>query len=523
MMKKRFNILMVAAENDALPGGKVGGIGDVVRDVPPALAEQGCRVHVITPAYGSLAGIAGASKVATIPVTFGGLGMGAEVYTVPGKSSGENVIHWVIDHPALSPCGVGKIYCDDGPDAPFATDAGKFALFCQLVTNLIKQDFFGTLDVIHLHDWHAASLLLLRHYHADYRFLQQTRCVFTIHNLALQGIRPLQGHWSSLEAWFPGMQIDSAVTDPRWPECVNLMRAGIALADKVHAVSPTYAREILQPSDVQARGYFGGEGLERDLQQAENSGRLIGILNGCNYAASEPHSRWQQSQLVALLHEHIWRWIGTQAQLTTANLVAEKRIAQFATRKQQMLITSVGRITDQKVRLLQQQTPAGKVALHAVLERLGADGTYLYLGSGDPQLEQFLTATAARYDNFIFLRGYSDAIAHALYHSGDLFLMPSSFEPCGIGQMLAMRAGQACLVHRVGGLNDTVVDGVTGFSFAGDSAQQQAEQLVKSFAAALRLKQRQPQQWQKIVSAAAAACFTWKSSVDKYRVELYAP
>ena len=521
-MKNRFNILMVAAENDALSGGKVGGIGDVVRDVPSALAEQGCRVHVVTPAYGSLAGIAGASKVATLPVTFGGMGMGAEIYTVPGKSPAENVIHWVVDHPAFSPCGAGKIYCDDGPDAPFATDAGKFALFCQLVANLIREDTFGTLDVIHLHDWHAASLLLLRRYHSDYEFLRQTHCVFTIHNLALQGIRPLRGDWSSLEAWFPGMQIDDAVTDPRWPECINLMRAGITLADKVHAVSPTYAREILQPSDVQTSGYFGGEGLELDLQQAEANGRLFGILNGCDYAQSQPANHWQKPQLVALLEQQIWRWIGAQPQLATANFIAEKRIAQFAAHKKQMLITSVGRITDQKVRLLQQPTPAGTIALHAVLEQLGADGTYLFLGSGDVQLEQFLTATAARYDNFIFLRGYSDAIADALYHCGDLFLMPSSFEPCGIGQMLAMRAGQPCLVHRVGGLNDTVEDGVTGFSFAGDSPQQQAEQLVNSFAAAVRLKQRQPQAWQKIANAAAAARFTWKSSIDNYLTDLYA-
>lgn len=523
-MKQRFNILMVTAENDALPGGKVGGIGDVVRDVPPALAEQGCRVHVVMPAYGSLARVAGAKKITTIPVTFGGTGMGAEVYTVPAKSPSEDVVHWVIDHPAFSPAGQGKIYCDDGPDAPFATDAGKFALFCQLVANLIKQDTFGPLNVIHLHDWHAASLLLLRRYHVDYKFLQQTHCVFTIHNLALQGIRPLRGDWSSLEAWFPGMQIDDTVTDPRWPECINLMRAGITLADKVHAVSPTYAREIMQPSDVQVRGYFGGEGLEQDLQQADASGRLFGILNGCDYAASQSTSRLQQSRLISLLKEQIWRWIGAQAQLTPTNFIAEKRIAQLAARKQpQLLITSVGRITDQKVRLLQQPTPAGDIALHAVLEQLGDNGSYVFLGSGDQQLEQFLTATAARYENFIFLRGYSDAIAAALYHSGDLFLMPSSFEPCGIGQMLAMRAGQPCLVHRVGGLNDTVKDGVTGFCFAGDSPQQQAEHLLNSLSAALQLKQRRPQEWQKIASAAAAARFTWKSSIDKYLAELYVP
>ncbi len=520
-MQNRLNILMVAAENDALPGGKVGGIGDVLRDVPPALADEGCRVHVVTPAYGSLARVAGATKVTTMPVTFGGIGMGADIYTVPGKSPRDKVIHWVVDHPSFSPLGEGRIYCDDGPDAPFATDAGKFALFCQLVGNLIKADTFGKLDVIHLHDWHAATLLLLRRYHPSYELLQRTRCIYTIHNLALQGIRPLRNDESSLGAWFPGMAVDDSVTDPRWPECINLMRAGIVLADKVHAVSPSYAREILEPSAVQERGYFGGEGLELDLQQANNSGRLFGILNGCDYPAGENANRLRRPQLAALLNEQVWQWIGAQQQLETANFIAEKRIAQFAARKEQVLITSVSRITDQKVRLLQQVTPAGQAALHALLEKLGNKGTYLFLGSGDERLEQFLTATAAQHDNFIFLLGYSDAVADALYRSGHLFLMPSSFEPCGIGQMLAMRAGQPCLVRRVGGLNDTVEDAVNGFTFAGDSPQQQAQQLVSTFVAALQCKRRKPQEWKKIESAAAEARFTWKSSIDKYLTELY--
>lgn len=520
-MAKRLNILMVAAENDALPGGKVGGIGDVVRDAPQALADAGCSVHVVIPAYGRLARVEGAKKVTTMPVTFGGIGMGAEVYVVPGKSPNDDVIHWVVDHPAFSPRGDGQIYCDDGPDAPFSTDAGKFAMFCQLVANLIRQELFGDLDVIHLHDWHAAALLLLRHYHPDYEFLQDTHCVFSIHNLALQGIRPLRNDWSSLDAWFPGLRIDGAVTDPRWPECINLMRAGINLADKIHVVSPSYAREILEPSDVLGRGYYGGEGLEYDLRRATDDGRLFGILNGCDYPAEVQVKRLQRRQLAVLIKEQLWRWIAAEPQLAAVNFIAEKRNEQLAARRDQVLITSVGRITSQKVRLLQQTTADGKTALHALLERLGSKGTYLFLGSGEGRLEQFLTNTAAQYDNFVFLRGYSDSVADALYHSGHLFLMPSSFEPCGIGQMLAMRGGQPCLVHRVGGLNDTVQDGVNGFSFAGDSPQQQAGQLVERFAAALQLRQRKPQEWKKIVDAAAASRFSWKSSIEKYQADLY--
>lgn len=520
-MNTKLNILMVTAENDALPGGKVGGIGDVVRDVPPALAAQGCRVHVITPAYRTLARYAGAKHSASIPVSFAGVTEHVSICEVVAESACEGVTHWVIDHPAFSAGGDGRIYSDDGPNSPFATDATRFARFCTAVATLVEQAHFGSLDIIHLHDWHSALLLVLRHYHEHYRFLQKIRCVYTIHNLALQGIRPLRDHESSLDAWYPGINIDAAVTDQRWPDCINLMRSGINLADKVHAVSPTYAREILQPSAVDERGYFGGEGLETDLQRAADQGRLVGILNGCEYPQEAATEGLEHSQLAALMSKELWRWIGRERHVSTAHFVAERRLRRFASRDRPLLITSVGRVTDQKMRLLQQRLPDGKTALEALLECLGQSGSCVFLGSGDEQLENFLTSVSAQFENFIFLRGYSDSIANALYQSGDLFLMPSSFEPCGISQMLAMRAGQPCLVHQVGGLNDTVQDGENGLSFAGNTPLRQAQALLQAFELALDCMQKKPQQWEAIRQQAALSRFTWQSSITRYLSELY--
>ncbi len=512
---------MVAAENDALPGGKVGGIGDVVRDVPPALAAQGCQVHVVTPAYHTLARLPTATRSTTISVTFGGKVHSVDIYQVVADAAHAGVTHWVVDHPDFSPCGAGRIYCDDGPDSPFATDATKFALFCTVVAELVKQAYFGRLDILHAHDWHAALLLVLRQYHRDYRCLQQTPCVYTIHNLSLQGIRPLGDHASSLQSWHPDLIVDAAVTDPRWPDCINLMRAGITLADKVHAVSPTYAAEILKPSAVDEKGYFGGEGLEADLQQANTQGRLCGILNGCDYPPEAEYEPVQRSVLKALLQAELWRWIGRESQVSSAHFIAEKGLQQFAGRDDQLLITSVGRVTGQKVSLLQQRLPDGQTALETLLECLGQRGSWLFLGSGDEPLEQFLTAVSAQYDNFIFLRGYSDSVAQALYRSGDLFMMPSSFEPCGISQMLAMRAGQPCLVHQVGGLTDTVAHEATGFCFSGDSMQEQAEAMVRAFAAALDYRLKEPRAWEHICNEAAQSRFSWHSSIGRYLNELY--
>jgi len=278
------HILIIAAENDALPGGKVGGIGDVVRDIPKALAKRGSTISVLTPAYGALNELPGAEKMTRLKVSFGGVAETLELYRVAGRETLANVHHYVIEHPLFSTCGKGQIYCDDLAERPFATDAIKFALFCKAAASAIVKTAFGKIDVIHLHDWHAAFLLILRRYDPVYKALKRIRCVFTIHNLALQGIRPFAGDDSSLQQWYPDLKYKTAqLADPRWPDCVNPMAVGIRLADAVHTVSPSYAEEILRPSEVAELGQYGGEGLEKDLRAAQTGNRLFGILNGCEY------------------------------------------------------------------------------------------------------------------------------------------------------------------------------------------------------------------------------------------------
>ena len=516
------HIIMLAAENDALHGGKVGGIGDVVRDVPPVLARRGLRVTVLTPSYGALAELPGAVRLSALEVGFGGSSQHVELYRVPGKREVDGVEHWVLEHPLFAAGGPGKIYCDDPPQRPFATDASKFALFCLAAAELIAQQQSPLPDVIHLHDWHAALFLLLRRYHPAYRQLQTVRCVFTIHNLALQGIRPLGGDSSSLATWYPGLHCEHAlVADPRWPDCLNPMAVGIRLADAVHTVSPSYANEILRSSAVEANGYYGGEGLEGDLLVAHEQQRLQGILNGCEYPDPPPVATpWPA--LLDLLREQVLRWVGEGSSVNSAQFIAHARLSKLTRRRPGLLLTSVGRITDQKMRLLQTRLADGRWALEALLEVLGKRGVLLLLGSGDTDYEQFLTTIAGRCSNLIFLRGYSDPLAQALYASGDLFLMPSSFEPCGISQMLAMRAGQPCLVHQVGGLKDTVQPGVNGFGFNGSSLSKQAQDMVDCLQAALALQSEQPQRWQALCEAARAARFSWEDSISAYLHQLYA-
>lgn len=516
------HVLMVAAENDALPGGKVGGIGDVVRDIPLALAERGYRVSVIMPGYGVLGALPGARRVLRSRVPFGLGHHELTLFRVPARNPHERVNQFVLDGQGLSLGAPGQIYCHDLPDRPFATDASKFALFATGVSQVAVDQGFGRLSALHLHDWHAALVLFLREFEPRYAALRRLRSVFTIHNLALQGVRPLGGDPSSLDAWFPKVDYERrVVADPRWSECVNPMAIGIRLADAVHTVSPSYAREILEPGHA-ARG--GGEGLEDDLQEAEAQGRLHGILNGCPYPAacgqtSAPPTPW--STLRETAAREVLRWSAEADLVKSAHYVARERLREDQISSPPLLLTSVGRLTNQKIGLLTMRLADRRTVLEHALDRLGPTDRFLILGSGDPENEQLLTSLSARDARLIYLAGYSEALSGALYESGDLFLMPSSFEPCGISQMLAMRAGQPCLVHAVGGLRDTVDDGVNGFAFEGATREAQASHLLKRLDQALEIFRKQNGSWEKIRAAARAARFSWSDSAQAYIDMLY--
>ena len=521
-----MHILFVAAENGVLDGGKVGGIGDVIHHLPAALADHNCRVTVVTPSHGFLHRQSGSVKIHAVSFLFRGYPHTADIYEVRPAAKQPAVTHLVIHHPALSAfdsfTGKFKLYTDDPPDRPFFTDATRFALFGSAVSATICGTLLDKIDCIHLHDWHAAFVALLRAFHPDYSELKKIRLLYTIHNLALQGVRPLRGNESSLEDWFPELNYDwSVVADPRWPDCFNAMAIGIRLSDTVHTVSPSYAEEIQKPS--QKPQFYGGEGLESDLIQAHRDGRLIGILNGIDYPPELPARRYHFTDMLDLFRSKAIRWTGVWDRVATSQFMTYARALELGKRVStpSILLTSVSRVVDQKVLLLREAGSSGKSGLHSILEALGEKGCYILLGNGDREYEKFLTETSSRHDNFLFINGYSDECADALYAGGDLFLMPSSFEPCGLSQMIAMRHGQPCLVHAVGGLKDTVQDGHNGFAFKGDSLQSQVDNLVKSVSEAVAIKENKPAEWHKICEKAAATRFRWKDSAAQYIAKLY--
>lgn len=518
-MPKQRNVCMLAAENAALPNAKVGGIGDVVRDIPRALAAQNTTVTVVIPSYGSLHLTDDAKLVKVLSVSF----MGDEVEVSVYKrfaDSGSGVANYVLHAHTFSACGAGNIYCNDPDHQPFATDATKFALFSIAALRFLQSGIIDQIDTLHLHDWHTAFAAVLLKYDPAFKELAKIHTVYSIHNLAMQGIRPFRKHNSSLESWYPKLQYDeSLLADPRWSDCINPMAAAIRLCDKIHTVSPTYAKEIQVPSDI-LRGFHGGEGLETDLQAASKETRLVGIVNGTQYdSPSTQVMDWPSLQ--TNIAARIEPWTHNQLSSRAVDELANRRIKSWKTLTPLHLITSVGRLTDQKMSLMLYKPDGKLTALELMLDSLGNKGVFILLASGSTDLEISCERIASQRDNFLFLNQFDTEIADWLYANGDLFLMPSSFEPCGISQMMAMRYGQPCLAHAVGGLRDTIKDNIDGFLFSGVSQENQAWHLVERVTEILAQRTEKPEAFQRVCDAARAKRFTWDRVATNYIEQLY--
>lgn len=508
------HFLFVAAENDGIANCKAGGMADVVRDVPREIAQNGHRVSVISPSYARLQ--KPARFIKNFEINFRGKPTTVQLLEAAAKEKSENIKHYIIHHPELTSGSIAQIYHHD-PEEPFATDADKFALFCKAVATLIKDKFFDTIDCVHLHDWHTTLILALREFDPDFAALKPIRFVYTIHNLALQGIRPVADNPSSLKAWYPEMNFGpEIIQDPRYADCINLMAVGIRLADAVHTVSPSYKKDILMPSEPPI--FIGGEGLEADLREADKKGKLHGILNGINYNSTKPKP---EKSLLETCMIAVFDWITTEEKHQKSEFLIHtgKKLIHLLDTKPTFLATSVARLTDQKFYFFLKYPEI----LDRILEKLASvKGAYVLLGTGAEEYEELFRAMSYKHDNFVFINGQSDEVVSALYSEANLYLMPSLFEPCGISQMLAMRCGQPCLAHRTGGLRDTVGHLINGFCFDGKSIYDKANNMVEVFDEAIHLFfENPPEEWEEVVQNALNARFEWKDSVISYYKNLY--
>ena len=419
-----MNVLFVAAE--VAPLVKTGGLADVAGALPAALRSSGLDVRVVMPRYRSLRE-QGVPVDGPIAATFLPAGERQEEQRVWRLRDGATPTY-LLDIPAAFERAT--IYGDRDDDR-------RFVLFARGVMALLQhlREVEGWQpDVLHLHDWHAALVAnYLKTYYA-YTFGHMAT-VFTIHNLAYQGqFSPVT---LSMAGLTEGGLVENAM-GPRIASSFNFMARGIAFSDVISTVSPTYAQEIMGPEY--------GERLDGALRARRD--RVVGILNGIDPALYDPANDPAISTPFS----------ADDPEGKAACKAALQRELGWPEDPDRPLLGIVSRLVDQKgLDLLQQVLPwlTGKTDAQLVL-----------LGSGQAAFEDaFRHANRLHPDRIVARIGFDTQLAQRIYAGSDAFLMPSRFEPCGLGQMIALRYGSVHIVRATGGLADTVREGLDGNGF----------------------------------------------------------
>jgi starch synthase len=470
----RVQVLAVASE--AYPLVKTGGLGDVVAALPAALAREGIATRTLVPGYPAVIGALRAAETAhTYALLHGGAAR-----LLAARHAGLDL--FVLDAPHLYG-RPGNPYL--GPDGePWPDNALRFAALGQCAASIARGAVQGYApDIVHAHDWQAGLAPALLHYAGTPR----PGTVMTVHNLAFQGLFPRE-----LLATIGLPPQAYAIDGVEYYGQIGYLKAGLALADRITTVSPTYAAEIRTPE--------GGMGLDGLLRHRADV--LTGILNGIDDAEWNPRT---DACLVSTFDaQHLDGRVANKAALQ-ARLGLDVEPTTF-------LFGVVSRLTLQKgIDLLLEALPA----------LTGRGAQLALLGAGDPSLEHAFAAAARRHPGRVAaVIGFDEALAHLVHGSVDALLVPSRFEPCGLTQLCALRYGAVPVVARVGGLADTVVDAsepalaagsATGIQFAPVSR----DMLELAMGRAMALRRDAPR-WRQLQSQAMTTDVGWGRPASRY-------
>ncbi|WP_127957560.1 glycogen synthase GlgA [Serratia microhaemolytica] len=462
--------------SEMFPLLKTGGLADVTGALPAAQIAAGADVRLLIPAFPAIRQAVTESELVAEVDSFAGPvklrygdyhGVGLYLIDAP----------WLYDRP-------GSPYHDDAQCA-YGDNHRRFALLGWLGCELAKGlDRYWRPALLHAHDWHAglSCAYLAANGHP-------ARSVFTIHNLAYQGL--FSAHHLA-ELWLPNAFFDREGLE--FYQQISFLKAGLYYADHITTVSPRYAQEITLPQFS-----YGMEGL---LQQRQHQGRLTGILNGVDEKIWNPA---HDAHLIA-------RYDADRLANKVKNKLHLQKTLGLQVEAKRPLFAVVSRLTSQK----------GLDLLLEVLPLLREQGAQLVvLGTGDAGLQQAFVAAAAAHPGQINVQiGYDEAYSHRIFAAADVVLVPSRFEPCGLTQLYALKYGALPLVRRTGGLADTVTDcslenladgSASGFVF--DDCH--AASLSSAIRRALVLWRR-PQQWRDVQRQAMRLDFGWQIAAQRY-------
>jgi len=475
-----MQVLQVSAE--IYPLLKTGGLADVTGALPDALADAGAGVRVLLPGFRAIRdGIEGLHRLAEWSTPWG-----LRAHVLRGSWRGH--VAYVIDAPALYDRPGGPYVDERG--VPHADNHRRFALLGQVAAALVGAglDPRWRPQILHAHDWHAAlAPAYLHHGRRPSAHGAPVGSVFTVHNLAFQGVFSATT-FAELGLPKAAFHIDGV----EFHGHVSFMKAGLQYADRITTVSPTYAREI--------QGHEQGCGLDGLLRKRRHV--LSGILNGVDRAV------WNPASDTAIDHRYDARRLAGKA----ANKAALQRQLGLAVRPDALSCGIVSRFTDQK---------GLEHVIAALPELLRRGGQLVALGSGDHELEAAFRAAAHAHPRSVAVHiGYDEALAHRVFAGTDVTLVPSRFEPCGLTQMYGLAYGALPLVHRVGGLADTVVDAAlenladdsaTGFVFDRFDTDAYGAALRRAFALHARRLE-----WRRVQRRAMHQVFDWGSAAARY-------
>ncbi len=469
-----MNVLFAVSE--CVPFIKTGGLADVAGALPKELKQLGTNVSVIMPKY-SLIPEQYSEQMTLEKVIYVQVGWRRQycgIYTL--EMNGTQYIF--IDN---------EYYFKRDSLYGHYDDAERFAFFSKAVLEAIPT-LVNEPDIIHCHDWHTAMIpFLLR---AQYNMYDHIETVFTIHNLQFQGVFPKQNLYELLnlnDYHFTSNQLEFYGN-------LNFMKGGLVSADKITTVSPTYRNEIQMP--------YYGEKLDGLLRQRDQD--LIGIVNGIDDQAYNP----EVDELIA------FNYSAQDLAGKSKNKEDLQAYLGLDVKNDVPLVSMVTRLTKQK------GLDLVKHVFHEIT-RLGAQ--VVILGTGEEEFESFFKDMESQYPNQVkAIIGFNEALAHKVYAGSDLFLMPSKFEPCGLGQLIALRYGAIPIVRETGGLNDTVLsyneythEG-NGFTFANYNAHDMLYTIERAISF-----YNDKDVWEKLMRDAMSQDYSWAQSAFKYN-QLYA-
>lgn len=476
-----MRVLHVAAE--VFPLVKTGGLADVVAALPVALAEQGADVRLLLPGLPPvLDAVQHARTVVDIGSCFGAM----RVRLLLARMPGSKLPVYVIDAPYLYRRGGSPYQDSHGEEWP--DNLQRFALLGWVAAHLAAGDADPQWlpSVVHAHDWHAAMACAFMADHAA----TDSASVFTVHNLAFQGLFPMHD-WALLG-------LASRLMSPSGLEFhgqLSFMKAGLMFADSVTTVSPTYAHEIsTHEFGCGLDGVVRGRGAD-----------VSGILNGI-----DPEI-WNPARDSAIAARYDAEQLQGKQQCRRA-LQAELGLDKD---DDALMLTVVSRLTAQK----------GLDLLLTVLPELVRAGVQVVVqGTGEAALEAAFRMAQQSHPKQVHVHvGYDEAKAHRLISAADAIAVPSRFEPCGLTQMYGLRYGTLPIVRRVGGLADTVIDDsgpddATSTGFVFDAATPAA--LLRCVLRAVQAR-REPERWVRLMRRAMSQSLSWAGPAQEY-LALYA-